>query len=43
MGMGKVLPSKGMVIPMVVVVCAVLLAYNRIPKVAALLGNPNKG
>jgi ABC-type Fe3+ transport system permease subunit len=42
MKLPKVLPSPGMIIPGLVIAFAALYLYNRVPKLAAVLGNPNK-
>lgn len=40
--MKKLLPAKSMIIPMLLVVGLGLFIYNKVPKVAQILGNPNK-
>ena len=42
MKLPAVIPAKNMIIPTILVVAAVLYAYNKVPRFAALLGNPNK-
>ncbi len=38
----KILPSKEMVIPVLLLVAVAIIAYNRVPYVGRILGNPAK-